>query len=119
LRLLLDEHYSTEIAVRLRARGCDVTSSGEKGLTGADDERLLDAAAGDRRSLLTNNVRHFMPLHADWMAAGRHHYGLVFTADASMPRGRSTIGRYTDVLEALMKHQRREDALADRVHWLP
>jgi hypothetical protein len=35
-----------------------------------------------------------------------------------MPRGRQTIGRYVEVLEALLRANPRDDAFTDRIQWL-
>ncbi|MGI8461503.1 MAG: DUF5615 family PIN-like protein [Solirubrobacterales bacterium] len=118
MRLLLDEHYSLEIALTLRDRGHDVTAALEAGLSGCSDEDLLAAAAGELRALLTNNARHFVPLARRWAAAGRQHYGLLFTSDESMPRSKGTIGRYVDTLEALLREHPDDAALVDQARWL-
>lgn len=119
MRLLLDEHYSSLLAERLRAGGHDVRSVEELGIRGFQDEPLLEHATGERRALLTNNVKHFSPLAIRWAAAGREHYGLLFTDDDSMPRGLGSLGLYIEVLAALLSANSAEDALRDRVRWLP
>ena len=119
MRLLLDEHYSREIAVRLREEGHDVVTVSERGLTGLDDESLLRFAASERRALLANNVRHFAPLARRWASSGDDHYGLLFTSDASMPRGKATIGRYIEILHALLEERTADDALDNQLRWLP
>jgi hypothetical protein len=118
LKLLLDEHYANEIAVQLRAAGHDAVSVSERDLTGTDDEPLLRLAASEGRALLTNNVRHFAVLARQWAGSGQDHHGLVFTSDASMPRGKGTIGRYIATLAALMEANPADGALAHDVRWL-
>jgi len=117
LRLLLDEHYAGAIAYQLRAKGFDAVTVSGLGRKGTDDEPLLEYAVTDRRALLTNNVADFMPLHAEWMASGRSHFGLLFTDDASMPRHRSTIGRYVSVLTTFMAARPGERDTVDQIHW--
>lgn len=119
MKLLLDEHYSIEIAVQLRAAGHDAVAVVEMGLAGIDDEALLTFAASEGRALLTNNARHFAPLAARWAAAGQDHFGLLFTSDASMPRSKGTIGVYVATLSALMEAKDAADALRNQVWWLP
>jgi hypothetical protein len=68
--------------------------------------------------LLTNNVRDFAPLALLRAAVGQSHSGLVFTADSSLPRTLDMIGRYVELLEALLGANPAEDALADRIEWL-
>lgn len=119
MRLLLDEQYSHQIAVHLRAAGHDVEATAETpALVGMGDEELLSYASDQGRALLTNNVRHFAPLAREWTARGQSHPGLVFTSEESMPRSRATIGRYVEAITALMEAHPAADALRDRVHWL-
>lgn len=83
------------------------------------DEELLRHAASERRALLTNNVRHFVPLARDWAAARQDHYGLLFTSDSGLPRGKKTIGLYVNLLGTLMDAHREDHAFMNRIHWLP
>lgn len=119
MRLLLDEQYSPTIAQQLRTQGFDVVAVVERpDLIGLDDEALLRVAAGERRALLTNNVRHFAPIARDWGASGETHSGLVFTSDAGLPRSRETIGLYVERLGRLLDAEPADDALRDQVRWL-
>jgi hypothetical protein len=118
VRLLFDHHYSTEIAAQLRKRGHDVAAAVERGWHGEDDETLLTLCGRERRALLTNNVRDLTAVVRRWATDGRSHSGLIFTSDASLPRGRGTIGRYVRALNALLAANPGDDAFADRVHWL-
>lgn len=118
MKLLLDEHYSAEIARLLQARGHDAAAVAQTDVAGSDDEPLLVHAAGERRALLTNNVGDFVPIAERWWAQGRGHYGLLFTSDAGMPRARATIGLYVDVLTTLMEAHPAEDAMRDQMRWV-
>jgi hypothetical protein len=119
LRLLLDEHYSRQIAEQLRSRGHDVTSVQERpDLRGIGDRELLQRATDEGRALMTENVADFALLMRELMSAGERHLGLVFTSPRSMPRGAATIGRYVDELDAFLRERPAEDALADTAHWL-
>jgi uncharacterized protein with PIN domain len=73
LRFHLDEHVARAVAVALRNRGVDVTTSAEAGLLGASDEAQLDYAHAQQRVLLTNDT-DYLRLHA----AGWAHSGIVF-----------------------------------------
>jgi hypothetical protein len=79
---------------------------------------LLARCVEDRRALLTNNVSDFSVLVRRWQVDGRGHYGLIFTADTSLPRTRHHIGRYVDLLAALMRLNRDVDDFVDRTRWL-
>ena len=118
MRLALDHHYATASAVQLRERGHDVVAAIEQGWEAEDDATLLAACAAERRALMTNNVTDFVALATHWAATDRAHAGLVFTSDASMPRARSTIGRFVSALDELLSANPGEDALRDQVHWL-
>ena len=118
MKLLLDHHYSTAIAVQLRRQGHDVEAALERGWQGEDDEALLTACMADGRALLTNNVRDFTAIAERWAAEGRSHAGLVFTSDASLPRSRRTIGQFVTALNAVLKAHPGDGSFVDRVHWL-
>jgi predicted nuclease of predicted toxin-antitoxin system len=118
VRLLTDEHYNSEIAAQLRTNGHDATALTDTMMRGASDEALLVFAAGERRVLLTNNVRDFAPIAIRWAAAGSDHHGLLFTSDESMPRSKATIGLYVKALSAFMKAHPGEDALRNQVRWV-
>lgn len=118
MKLALDHHYSRAIAEQLRLLGHDVVAAVEEGLEREDDESLLTICAEGARALLTNNVGDFVPIARRWAAEGRSHSGLIFTSDASMPRGRNTIGRYVAALDGLLRVRGADDALRDQVHWL-
>jgi predicted nuclease of predicted toxin-antitoxin system len=118
VKLVVDEMYSPVLAEQLRARGHDVVAVGEvAGLAGASDAALLDWAQRHRRALVTENAADFLPLHAAALQGGEPHAGIVFTSNASFPRGRaSTIGALVRALDTLMRET--PDIETD-VRWLP
>jgi hypothetical protein len=118
MRLALDHHYSTVIAVHLRARRHDVIAAVERGWHTLDDGELLDACRAESRALLTNNVADFAIIARRLAADSHAHHGLVFTSDGSLPRTLDTIGRYVDPLDALMQANPTDDAFIDRIEWL-
>jgi predicted nuclease of predicted toxin-antitoxin system len=118
VRLALDHHYSHQIAEQLRARGHDVVAVYERGWHRLGDEELLDRCVAEARTLLTNNVSDFVGLSQQWAGQGRYHAGLVFTADASLPRTLATIGRYVELLEALLTDNPGDTDFIGRIHWL-
>jgi hypothetical protein len=119
VKLLLDEHYSPQIAEQLRRRGHDVVAVAERDdLRGATDRALWDRAAGEGRGLVTENVADVMPLVRAASAAGESFAGGVFTSSRSLPRSRQTIGTYVELLDRLLRERPADDALAGQVLWL-
>jgi uncharacterized protein DUF5615 len=118
VKLALDHHYSTQIAIQLRKRRCDVIAVLERGWEQEDDETPLGLCGGEQRALVTNNVSDFTAIARRWALEGRHHAGLIFTSDASLPRGANTIGRYVTALQALVRANPGDEAFLDRIHWL-
>jgi hypothetical protein len=118
VKLALDHHYSTQIAIQLRRRRGDVIAVVERGWEHEDDEALLALCGGEHRALLTNNVADFAVIARRWALEGRHHAGLIFTSDLSLPRDRHTIGLYVTTLHALLRANPADHAFSDRIHWL-
>jgi Domain of unknown function (DUF5615) len=119
VKLLLDEHYSPEIARQLRTRGHDVVAVTERAdLVGLSDDELLRRMAQERRAIMTNNVKDFMPLASRAAVAADDHYGLLFTSDRSLPRGIGTIGRFVDALNGFLQRHEGGDSYRNKVQWL-
>lgn len=63
VRLLLDEHYSEDIAHALRELGHDVVSAvADPELRGATDLELFQHATAVGRRIVTENIKDFRPL---------------------------------------------------------
>lgn len=93
-RLLLDEMYPPALAALLRDQGHDVLAvAGLPGLAGSPDEAVLDAAAGDDRCLVTENIRDFAVL-----ARQARHGGLLFVDARRWPRTPAAMKRLADGL---------------------
>lgn len=119
MKLLLDEHFSPEIARQLRDRGRDVVAARERpALHGLSDRELLATAGRERRALVTENVADFAELHRQSLAGGEAHAGIVFTSPKRFPRTRRAIGRLVRALGALMEAQPEPTALAGQSWWL-
>lgn len=119
MRLLLDEHFSPEIARELRRRRHDVIAASTlpdlHGLSGAE---LLAHAELERRALVTENVADFAELHRAVVNSGRRHYGLIFTSPRQFPRTARAIGRLVRALDGLLDGNRTDDALMSQTWWL-
>ena len=72
-----DENVKEAIVAGLRQRGMDLVTAEERNQRRTDDEVLLETAAVEGRILLTNDA-DFLRIHAEWMAAGRDHAGIVY-----------------------------------------
>lgn len=118
MRLALDHHYTRLIAEQLQLRGHDAVAAYERGWHELDDEELFDRCVAETRALLTNNVSDFVAVSQRWAGEGRHHAGLIFTADASLPRTGATIGVYVELLDALLNENPGASAFLDRIEWL-
>lgn len=119
MRLLLDEHYSQNLAQALRDRGHDVVAVAERAdLRAASDRALLEAADREGRALLTNNVRHLVPIATQRLGAGESHAGLVLTSDSSFPRSMGAIGALVSALDSLLAAHPASEALRDQTRWL-
>lgn len=119
MRLLLDEHYSPEIARRLRARDHDVAAVAERAdLVGVSDEELFRRMAREERAIMTNNVKDFVPLANRAAVNGEDHYGLLLTSDKSMPRRLDAIGHVVDALNEFLSRHQAKDSCRNQVRWL-
>jgi hypothetical protein len=78
IQLYLDEDTISRSLIRaLRSRAVDLVTASESGLVSVPDEEHLAYAASLGRSVLTFNVRDFARLHKQYVAAGRHHAGII------------------------------------------
>jgi hypothetical protein len=73
IRFHLDEACDPRVAVGLRLRGADVTTTADAGLLGAPDEAHLGYARDQARVILTHGA-DFLRLHA----AGVFRAGIVY-----------------------------------------
>jgi len=114
VKLLLDEHFSPEIARQLRARGHDVIAVKEHPeLIGRADRVHFASMPQQRRAIVTQDLGDFRPLLAQAMRAGEKTYGLVCVpARVSLSRG--AIGQVVDSLEQLLQRHPGEEDLIDR-----
>ena len=78
---------SHDLARGLRARDVAVLTVFEADRLELTDEEQLTFAAAQHRALFTCNVGDFARLHRSWMAAGRHHSGVILLTNQAMPVG--------------------------------
>jgi hypothetical protein len=116
VRALLDEPLSPHIAVLLRDAGCDVVAVGDRDdLVGRSDRIIFEVASSESRAVITNNVRDFRPLAAEWLAQGRTHAGLVLLP-SSRARTRGAVAGLADAIANLPRT--RPDGFAGSERWI-
>ena len=82
IRFHLDEHIPTAVALGLRRRGIDVTTTADAELCGADDEAQMARAASQGRVIVTHDD-DFLVLHS----RGVRHAGIAYSHQGSRSVG--------------------------------
>ena len=101
--LLLDEMFSDDIAEQLRAMGHDVISIvADPALVGLPDEQVLAYAATAGRTLVTANIKDFVPLDSRYRAADQSHAGLILVSTKIFPQSRGLPSAITASLATLL-----------------
>ena len=78
IRLYIDEDAMARALISgLRARGVNVTTVLDEGLSGQSDATQLAHAAQLERVLYTFNVGHFCQLHENYIDQGKSHSGII------------------------------------------
>jgi hypothetical protein len=78
------------------------------------DPTVLQAAAAERRAVVTNNVRDYQAAHERAVARGETHYGVIYTYDDTLPRNKAAIPLWVATLEAFLEANPAEDAFLNR-----
>ena len=85
IRFHLDEHVHRAIALGLRRRGIDVTTTADAGLIGAPDEDHIEFALRERRVIFTQD-EDFLALAA---RPTSRHWGIIFNKFGTKPIGQT------------------------------
>jgi len=119
LKLLLDEMFSPAVAHALRARGHDVEAIKEHpDWAGLTDREVIALARREQRVIVTKNLRHFRPLHAELIAPdAAGHTGFVFLP-TNYPHTTADVGRLVAALEAKLVEYPGDQDLANAETWL-
>ena len=116
MKALLDEQLSPQIAARLRDKGYDVEAVAERGdLVGSTDREIFELAAREGRAVITNNVRDFRPLAAQWLGQGRLHAGVILVPP-TRTRTRAAVPALADAIEQVLRDH--PEGLAGSERWL-
>jgi hypothetical protein len=110
LRFFTDEDIHGALASELRKRGFDAVSTVEAGRSSVPDDSQLAWATSEERAIVTFNVGDFALLHTDWIESGRHHSGIVVSAQR--PLG-DLLRRLVNLDAALGEH-----GIADQLYFL-
>jgi predicted nuclease of predicted toxin-antitoxin system len=102
MRAILDEQLSPQIAVLLRKAGYDVDAVADReDLVARSDRAILEVACREGRAVVTNNVKDFRPLAAEWLAQGKVHAGLILLP-STRTRSRNAIAAVAAAIEAIL-----------------
>lgn len=116
MKALLDEQLSPQIAVVLRCAGYDVLAVADRDdLVGCSDRVVLEVASREGRALVTNNVKDFRPLAAEWLAEGRMHPGLILLPSART-RTRTAVPALAAAIEVILRSH--PDGIAGSERWV-
>jgi predicted nuclease of predicted toxin-antitoxin system len=110
IRLYTDEQISPALAQMLRARGFDAVTVFDVGMIGKSDPEQLAYAVTEKYTLLTFNVRDFVPLHSEFMKAGQTHSGIILSTQIDLP---TLIKRMLNLLNTLTAEE-----MKNRLEWL-
>jgi hypothetical protein len=101
--LLLDEMFSDDIAQQLRPKGYDVISVvADPALVGLPDDQVLAYATTEGRTLVTANIKDFVPLDSRYRAAGQSDAGLILVSTKTFPQNRGSPSAITTALATLL-----------------
>ena len=116
MRAILDEQLSPHIAVLLRQAGYNVDAvASREDLAGRSDRVIFEVACGENRAVVTNNIKDFRPLAAEWLAQGKVHAGLVLLP-STRTRTRDTIAAVAAAIENVLRDH--PDGLSGRERWI-
>lgn len=95
--------FSDTIAQQLRAKGHDVLAVvADPTLIALPDDQILAHAAAAGRALVTANIKDFMPLDAEYRAAGHEHAGLILVSAKTFPQDRTYTAALASSLSNLL-----------------
>ncbi len=116
MRAILDEQLSPQIAALLRKAGYDVDAVADRAdLVGRSDRFIHEVACGEGRAVVTNNIKDFRPLAAEWLAQGGVHAGLILLP-STRTRSRHAIAAVAAAIENLLRDN--PDGLSGSERWI-
>ena len=116
MRAILDEQLSPQIAVLPRQAGYDVHAVADRAdLVGRSDRVIFEVACSEGRAVVTNNIKDFRPLAAEWLAQGRVHAGLILLP-STRTRTRYAIASVAAAIENVLRDH--PDGLSGSERWI-
>ena len=116
MKAILDEQLSPQIAVLLRKAGYEVDAVPERDdLVGRSDRIVFGAACNEGRAVVTNNIKDFRPLAAEYLAQGRMHSGLILLP-STRTRSRAAIAALARAIEDVLSEN--PDGLSASERWI-
>ena len=93
IRFVLDEMFSQIVAEMVRQEAVEIVSLHERQAEGTSDHDILLQAGRERRCVITQNHRHFVPLTAQFIEQGLPHAGLVLVPGSVPTNAYAAIAR--------------------------
>jgi len=116
MRAILDEQLSPQIAELLRNGGYDVAAVADRDdLVGRRDRVIFEVASAEGRAVVTNNIKDFRPLAAEWLSQGRVHAGLILLPSARTRSRHAVAATATAIERILCDHP---DGLSGSERWI-
>lgn len=116
MKALLDEQLSPQISALLRQMGYDVEAVADRpDLLGCTDRSIFEIASAEGRVVITNNIKDFRPLAAEWLAQGRVHAGLILLP-STRTRTRAAIAVLADRISTVLLDN--PDGLSGSERWI-
>jgi hypothetical protein len=113
IRLYHDHNFHERFAVDLRRQGFDLVIARELGHQLLSDEDHLLWATGHGRTLLTHDLRDFVPLARKWNSEGRQHAGIILCEQPGPALYGLLLHRLLRLLDTLTAEE-----MLNRVEWL-
>lgn len=79
------------------------------------DRVVFEAATTEGRAVVTNNIKNFRPLAAEWLAMGRPHPGLILLPSART-RTRAAVHALAAAVQAVLSAN--PEGIAGSEHWI-
>jgi predicted nuclease of predicted toxin-antitoxin system len=98
--LYTDEDIAKLVATLLIARGLDVLTTIDAGMTGYSDTEQLAYAVSENRCLLTHNRVDYERLHLSYLKSGKQHSGIIVTPQNNAYEVAKRVGLILNTLTA-------------------